>query len=187
MDTITRAFLKAPRQEFLPETVKHQAAVDIPLPIGFGVTNSQPSTVRMMLRWLAVKPGDKVLDVGSGSGWTTALLSGLTGKKGEVYAVEVIPELVEFGRQNVKKLDIKNARFFEAGQLVGLPEYAPFERILVSAAAAEVPERLLSQLKPGGKMVIPVKDEILEISKQSASNFKIKLHYGFAFVPLISR
>lgn len=186
MDTITRAFLKAPRQDFLPESVRHQAAADIPLPIGFGVTNSQPSTVRMMLRWLAVKPGDKILDVGSGSGWTTALLSALAGKKGEVYAVEAIPELVVFGEQNAKKLNIKNVRFFEAGKPVGLPKYAPYERILVSAAAAEVPGLLLSQLKPGGKMVIPVKDEILEVSKKSEADFEVKSHYGFAFVPLIS-
>ena len=187
MDNVTRAFLKTPRQDFLPDSVRHQAAADIPLPIGFGVTNSQPSTVRMMLGWLGVKPGDKILDVGSGSGWTTGLLCALTGKNGEVYAVEVIPELMVIGEQNVKKLNIKNARFFKAGRQVGLPEYAPYERILVSAAAAEVPGQLLSQLKPGGKMVIPVRDEILEISKKSEADFEIKPHYGFAFVPLISR
>ncbi len=90
------AFQAAPRHNFLPPEVTDQTAVDMPLPIGFGQTNSQPSTVALMLDWLQVKPGQKVLDVGSGSGWSTALLSHLTGPKGRVTAVERVPELCRY-------------------------------------------------------------------------------------------
>ena len=161
------------------------AKIDSPLPIGHGQTNSQPSTVKKMLAWLDAKPGDMVLDVGSGSGWTTALLSYIVGSKGYVYAVEKVPELVTFGRKNNKKLGIKNVKFFEAGESYGLPEHAPFDRILVSASAENLPHELIEQLKPGGKLVIPVKNDILEITKKPNGDVMTLIHPGFVFVPLI--
>lgn len=111
MDRVAQVFAKTPRENFLPEEYGGIAAIDSALPIGFGQTNSQPSTVARMLEWLEPQPGDKVLDVGCGSGWTTALLSRLVGPLGRVHAVELVPELVEFGRQNVERLGIKNASF----------------------------------------------------------------------------
>lgn len=138
-----------------------------------------------MLEWLEVKPGNKILDVGSGSGWTTALLAYLTGPRGYVYAVEAVPELVVFGRQNCRKLHIKNAEFYQASKTYGLPSQAPYERILVSAAARRLPQELLAQLKTGGKMVIPVYNDILAIQKRPGGQIKTRTHPGFVFVPLV--
>lgn len=185
MGSIDQAFAATPRQNFLPDEVLGEADIDTALPIGFGQTNSQPYTVRLMLEWLEVEPGDKVLDVGSGSGWTTALLSYLVGPKGKVYAVEIVPELVEFGRANCQRLGLKNVEFYKAGKTYGLPRHAPYDRILVSASAKQPPPELLNQLKPGGKIVIPIYDDILEIEKLTEDKYETIAHYGFVFVPLI--
>ncbi len=185
MDIIARAFEQMQRQNFVPEEQRVNVNVNAPIPIGYGQTNSQPYTVEKMLRWLEPEPGNKVLDVGSGSGWTTALLAYLVGRNGKVYAVEKIPELVEFGRDNCNRLGIKNAQFFEAGKGYGLPEYAPYDRILVSASATKMPQELIDQLKPGGKLVIPVKSDILEVEKITDNSLDIKAHPGFIFVPLV--
>ncbi|MDB5161470.1 MAG: Protein-L-isoaspartate (D-aspartate) O-methyltransferase [Candidatus Saccharibacteria bacterium] len=185
MDNIEQAFQKVPRSKFLSDYNDGEAALDMPLPIGFGQTNSQPTTVKWMLEWLEPQPGDKVLDIGSGSGWTAALLAHLVGPKGKVYAVEIVPELVEFGRQNAQRLNISNAEFYQAGDQYGLSKFAPYDRILVSAAASELPVELLDQLKPGGKMVIPVQSDILEIEKLADDKYEVKRHPGFVFVPLV--
>src|SRR5258708_5095943 len=116
-DRVDEAFQNVPRRNFLPPDLADRAAVDAPLPIGFGQTNSQPYTVGLMLEWLDVQPGNKILDVGAGSGWTTALLAYLTGPKGKVVAVEKVPELVEFGRENCTRLGIKHVEFHEAGKI----------------------------------------------------------------------
>jgi protein-L-isoaspartate(D-aspartate) O-methyltransferase len=173
------------RKHFLPREVVREAEWDMPLPIGFGQTNSQPSTVRLMLEWLDVHPGQKVLDVGSGSGWTTALLAYMTGKEGQVFAVERIPELVAFGRSNCERLGLKNIEFHPAGDAYGYPAAAPYDRILVSAAAGEVPESLLAQLAVGGRMVIPVQDSIVVMHKDAGGRVDHQTFHGFAFVPLV--
>ena len=102
-----------------------------------------------------------------------------------VYAVECVPELVEFGRRNCQASGITNAEFFKAGNVFGLPEYAPFDRIIVSADASELPDELKDQLKIGGKMVIPIHDIIYEVTKLSKTKNNIKKHPYFIFVPLI--
>ncbi|MBX4190929.1 protein-L-isoaspartate O-methyltransferase [Candidatus Saccharibacteria bacterium] len=186
MSLVDEAFKVVRREDFLPDDLQDEAIIDAPLPIGFGQTNSQPSTVRMMLDWLKVEPGNKILDVGSGSGWTTALLAYLTGPKGKVYAVEKVPELVGFGRQNCQKAGVKNAVFYKAGSVVGLPKFAPYDRILVSAAAKEIPEELLDQLIIGGRMVVPVVNSIFIINKVGNKDYEIAEKFGFAFVPLIT-
>ena len=184
MDPLNKAFAQADRANFVLPEYESQAYYDHALPIGFGQTISQPTTVRLMLGWLEVEPGNKILDVGSGSGWSTALLSYLAGPKGKVYAVERIPELLEFGRENCRSAGIKNTHFYLAGKHYGLPKYAPYDRILVSAEAQAVPKELMDQLKPGGKMVIPVGYDILEIEKPPGGKSDIKIHPGFVFVPL---
>lgn len=173
------------RAEFMPEDVKPLAKRDRAAAIGYGQTISQPTTVKRMLRWLDVRPGQKVLDVGSGSGWTTALLAYLVGPEGFVHAVELVPELVKFGRANFKKTKLTNARFHQATAVYGWPEEAPFERILVSASADKVPPELVDQLAGGGKMVIPVGYDILEISKSAKGTLDKKVHPGYVFVPLL--
>lgn len=186
MSDIQEAFRLVPRSEFLPENVQANALEDRPLSIGYNQTNSQPSTVRRMLEWLNVQPGDKILDVGSGSGWTTALLAQLTGDRGKVEATERIPELVAFGQENCKRLGIKNVTFHAATNTLGWPPAAPYDRILVSAGANELPAQLLGQLKTGAtsKMVIPVEDEILEVSVDEDGKIYTIHHPGFLFVPL---
>lgn len=182
---IDQAFEAVDRAAFMPAKAKHLASVDSAMPIGYGQTISQPYTVRLMLEWLDPQAGQKILDVGSGSGWTTALLSYLVGPKGRVYAVERIPELLEFGRDNIEKFGAKNARFYPAGEEFGLPEEAPFDRILVSASADRLPPELIDQLKVGGKMVIPVHEDILEITKKTKEKIDTEKHPGFVFVPLL--
>jgi len=183
-DLINEAFEEVDRRNFVLPEYLDSAYDDIPLPIGEGQTISQPTTVRMMLEWLDAKPGDKVLDVGSGSGWTTALLSDIVGPKGTVYAVELVPELKNFGEENCRKADIRNAKFFFAETKLGLLKFAPFDRILVSAAAEELPEELPDQLKDGGKLVVPVGNSIFEIKKEK-NKIKSLEHQGFVFVPLV--
>jgi len=185
MDAIQRAFTNVKRADYLTDDTKALSGRDAPLSIGYGQTNSQPTTVRMMLEWLDPQPGEKILDVGSGSGWTTALLAYLVGPKGRVHAVEKVPELVTFGRNNCQRAGFENVHFSQAGKSYGLPRQAPFDRILVSAAAASLPQELINQLKNGGRLVIPVRESVLVVDKISDTDFTTDEHYGFAFVPLM--
>lgn len=185
MNRIDAAFEAYPREYFLPSGQVPYAHIDVPLPIGHDQTNSQPSTVRRMLEWLQPTVGDKVLDVGSGSGWTTALLAYLVGDMGEVYAVEKLPAIKDFGEQNCKRLGVKNVGFYLAGDELGLPEHAPYDRILVSAGATSYSEKLLAQLKPEGKAVIPIKSSIHVFIKQRDGSIEDKEYPGYAFVPLV--
>jgi protein-L-isoaspartate(D-aspartate) O-methyltransferase len=185
MDRVQEAFRTVPRADFVAPEFREQADVDAPLPIGFGQTISQPTTVKLMLSWLDAMPGDDVLDVGSGSGWTTALLAHIVGPQGTVYAVERIPELVKFGRDNCRRLGIENAFFFQARREYGLREHAPYARILVSASARELPVDLLEQLAIPAKLVIPVQYDVLEVTKTAEDEYRTRTHPGFAFVPLV--
>jgi protein-L-isoaspartate(D-aspartate) O-methyltransferase len=184
MDRIDEAFDQVKRADFLPDEVKGLAFIDAAVPIGFGQTNSQPYTVELMLRWLDPQPGDRVLDVGSGSGWTTALLAYLVGESGKVFAVEAIPELVKFGEGNCRRKDIGNVQFYSAGKQYGLPKHAPFDRILVSASANTIPGELLEQLNDPGRIVIPVNTTVHVVDKVD-DEYETTEHAGFVFVPLV--
>lgn len=181
---IEKAFKKIDRSNFVLPGYEELANFDIALPIGYGQTISEPTTVRLMLEWLDPKPGQAILDVGSGSGWTTALLSTIVGSKGKVFAVEIIPELKEFGEKNCRQLGIKNIEFFVANKNLGFNQFAPYDRILVSASAKEIPRELVEQLKADGKLVLPVGDIVYEL-KKGKNDLKIIEHPGFLFVPLI--
>lgn len=185
MTDIDDAFRANPRANFLPDWVKGSAAIDVALPIGYGSTNSQPSTVAKMLEWLAVEPGQKILDLGSGSGWTSALLAYLTGLHGRVVAVEKIPELVAFGRDNCARLGIQNVAFQQAGSSYGWPPEAPYDRILVSAAASAVPIEILDQLAAPGRLVIPIYSVVMVVDKDASGNLQQQEYPGFIFVPLV--
>lgn len=182
---LDKAFRACPRRQFLPEVVRDMAELDGPLPIGYGQTNSQPSTVRQMLEWLNVKPGAKVLDVGSGSGWTTALLSYLVGERGKVIAVEIIPELVKMGRRNCRRTGVTNATFHRAGPIVGWPREAPYDAILVSASADSLSATLVDQLNAPGRLVIPVDYDVCVITKSANGTSKTQKFHDYEFVPLI--
>jgi protein-L-isoaspartate(D-aspartate) O-methyltransferase len=183
-DRVAEAFAAVPREWFLPAGERKRAAFDGPLPIGHGQTNSQPRTVEAMLRLLEVKPGQKVLDVGCGSGWTTALLAHLTGPTGRVLGVELEPELVAFATANLDRVEVSWASIHEATPgVLGLPGAAPYHRILVSAMARELPDDLVSQLHTGGVMVVPVDGTMLRVSC-SMRGTGVTRHGSYRFVPL---
>lgn len=183
---VIEAFYKVQRQDFLPPEISHQDSFDIPLPIGHDQTISQPYTVAFMLEALKLKRGQKVLDVGSGSGWSTALLASIVGPKGKVFGIERIDELRGFGEKNAAKYNFNNVIFAHGDGAKGLPKEAPFDRIMVSAAAFRIPEDLKKQLAIGGRMIIPTEAQDLRIiERKSENDFKETIHQGFLFVPLI--
>ncbi|WP_243060586.1 protein-L-isoaspartate O-methyltransferase [Nocardioides sp. SR21] len=183
-DRVSDAFVAAPREWFLPEHARGRAAYDGPIDIGHRQTNSQPRTVENMLRLLDVRPGQRVLDVGSGSGWTTALLAHLVGSTGEIRGVELEPELVTFGRANLARGDWPQARIDQATpETYGDHAHAPYDRILVSAQATGLPATLVDQLAPDGRMVIPVNGEMLLV-EQSDDRPVVSRHGYYRFVPL---
>ncbi len=188
---IIKAFRKIRRADFLPQEIKDLAEMDQALPIGFGQTISQPLVVAFMLEKLDPRKGDKILDVGSGSGWTTALLAEIVGKKGKVIGIELIPELMEFGKRNVLKYNfIKEGRveFLCRDGSKGCLEESPFDKILCSAAVQDrLPRAWKEQLKIGGRIVTPIRSSIWLFSKRSNEEFEEKEFPGFAFVPLIEK
>jgi len=182
---IIDAFRVIDRKYFVPESFENSIYVDAPLPIGNNQTISQPSTVAFMLEKLEPEEGDKVLDIGSGSGWTTALLCHIVGEKGSVTGLERMDALVEQGEENLSKLQFgSHCRIQRAGDALGLPG-EQFDRILVSASADEIPEELFLQLKIGGILVIPVRNSIFKFKKVSETYVEREEFYGFVFVPLI--
>jgi protein-L-isoaspartate(D-aspartate) O-methyltransferase len=190
---IIEAFRKIKRVDFMLEDFKEEAPENYPLPIGFGQTISQPMTVAFMLEALQPQKGNKVLDIGSGSGWTSALLAEIVGAKGKVFSIELIPELKEFGEENSQKYDfVKSGRitFVSGDGSKGLPKEAPFDRIHVAAASAKIPDHLLEQLRIGGKMIVPVgveSQELVLIEKTGEKMYKEQKFPGFLFVPLITQ
>ena len=184
-DSIIAAFSAVDRKYFVPKLYDEHTYVDVPLSIGNDQTISQPSTVAFMLEHLAVQKGDKVLDIGSGSGWTTALLCYLVGKEGSVSGLERVDALVEQGRKNISKLNLSShCSISKAGEHLGSPANR-FNRILVSAGADEIPEELFSQLHVGGTLVIPIRDSIYKFKKVSELEITEEAFYGFRFVPLL--
>jgi len=185
---IIDAFANIERIEFVPKELESQANTNIPLPIGYGQTISQPMTVAIMLELLDPQKGQNILDIGCGSGWTTALLAHIVGKTGKVTGVERIKELAEISQQNVNKykfIDEGIVEIYNADGSLGLEKNAPYDRILVSAMAEEVPQALKNQLKVGGKMVIPVHNAIWYLEKKSPEEFYKEEFSGFTFVPLV--
>ncbi|WP_372727784.1 protein-L-isoaspartate O-methyltransferase [Nocardioides sp.] len=188
MDAVEAAFRAQPRVAYLPSRHRGREEYDGPLEIGHGQTNSQPRTVAAMLRLLDVRPGQRVLDVGSGSGWTTALLAELTGPTGSVLGLELEPDLADFGAANLAAADRPWARIELADPAVlGRPDEAPYDRILVSAEPETLPMELVEQLAADGRMVIPVRGTLLVIAPDETGERSVTEHGSYRFVPLRSR
>ena len=196
-DRIAEAFARVPREPFLPMAERQNASDNVPLPIGQGQTNSQPSTVADMLRLLDPQPGDVVLDLGSGSGWTSMLLAVLVGPTGRVVGVERHAQLVESSREAIEAVTAEFAdretlaevAIHEAAPgALGLPAEAPFDRILVSAGADSLPDEIVDQLAVGATMVVPVAGEMLRVVSggRDTDELTITRHGWYRFVPLIS-
>jgi len=181
---IIDAFQIIDRKYFVPEAFSEHIYIDRPLPIGKDQTISQPSTVAFMLELLLPEEGAKVLDIGSGSGWTAALLCAIVGEKGSVLGLERVDDLVERGQNNLKQFDFKQCRIKKADEKLGLPGET-FDNILVSASADEIPRELFAQLKIGGILVIPVRNSIFRFKKISETEIETEEYQGFVFVPLI--
>lgn len=189
-ESIRKSFLKVPRELFVLEEFRYAAYSDVALPMGCeGATISQPTTIAMMLEALAAGEGDKVLEVGSGSGYVLALLSNIVGRKGRVIGMETVPHLVHGSLGLLKKLVCANVKVICGDGSLGWAVEAPYDRILVSAAAPEIPKALKEQLGVGGRMVVPVGtlpffQRVVVLEKLSETEFDESELGPFAFVPL---
>ena len=185
-DLVLKAFLAVSRELFVDPSYRHQSYADHPLPIGCEQTISQPTTVMMMLQLLEVLPGQRVLEIGTGSGYNAALLSELTG---EVVTVERHLQLVKSARVNLKQAGYKEVIVVNGDGKNGYISQAPYDRIMVTAAAHKVPPQLKDQLSIGGLLVAPIGAtygcEMLTLKKISSENFQIRNHGLFSFVPLV--
>ena len=186
---IIEAFRKIDRADFVPENLKDEAYIDAPLSIGAGQTISQPLTVAFMFELLQPESGDMILDIGYGSGWTTALLAEIVGTRGRVFAIERVAELYEFGKRNVEKYNFVEKGIVEcacADGTKGWVEKAPFDKILASASAKELPEAWKEQLKIEGRIVAPIEWSVWLYIQKEKGKFEKFEYPGFSFVPLIS-
>ena len=199
-DNIIEAFRKIKREDFLdprslgevgmPEDMKKLAELNEALPIGQGQTISQPLTVAFMLELLQPKRGDEILDVGSGSGWTTALLAQIVRDEGKVVSIEIIPELKEFGEKNISRYNFLKkgiVRYVLGDGSKGYKEDSPYDKILASAAGEKLPVAWKEQLKVGGRIVCPIESSVWLFVKKDENDFESIEYPGFAFVPLISK
>ena len=181
--SIIKSFHNIDRREFVGTNNIPMAYHDSPLSIGYSQTISQPTTVAHMLEWLQPQEGEAILDIGSGSGWTTTLLADSVGPTGTVLGLERSPELVKFGNNNLNKYSFSHAKIEKASSSLG-KENTKFNRILVSAAAPHFTPSLLDQLFTNGTLVIPIKHAIHIIKKTSSTTYNETKHEGYSFVPL---
>ncbi len=184
---VMAAMGKVPREAFVPPNMKSAAFENGPLPIGYGQTISQPYIVALMTDMVAPEPAHRILEVGTGSGYQSAILAQLCD---QVYSIEMVPELSSAAAELFKKLGYHNIETRVGNGYHGWPEHAPYDGILVTAAATYIPEALVEQLKPGGRMAIPVglpysHQELMLVRKDAAGKTSTENVLGVAFVPLV--
>ena len=184
-ERVLQAMRRVPREEFVPEDLRHLAYDDRPLPIGHGQTISQPLMVAIMTEALLLKADEKVLEIGTGSGYQTALLAELAN---HVVTVERVPDLAEAAAERFRRLGYKNVEVHVAGPMLGWPEAAPYDAILVTAGSPRVPRHLLDQLGGGGRLVIPVGhrtvQQLLSVTREG-DRLRVRRLGQCRFVPLI--
>lgn len=188
---LEKAMRDTPRHLFVPRRFEEHAYRDEPLPIGEGQTISQPSTVVAMTEALDVKAGQKVLEIGAGSGWQAALIARMVGPKGFVWTVERVQMLSETAKRNLENAGIKNVKVILGDGSLGLKKHAPYNRIIVTAASPDVPEPLVEQLKVKGKMILPIGGlytQQMFLVEKVRKDAVVKTPIGlFQFVPLIGK
>ncbi len=187
--SVEAAMLRVPREEFLPESIRDDAYVDTPLPIGDRQTISAPHMVAIMVEHLDLRPGMKVLEIGAGSGYHAAVCAEIVGQEGHIYTVERISSLSSFAEANLKKTGYASVVTVIFGDgTKGLPEHAPYDRIFVAAGAPDIPPPLTEQIAEGGRLLVPVGgrfyQDLIRIEKRGAELKKESLG-GCVFVPLI--
>jgi protein-L-isoaspartate(D-aspartate) O-methyltransferase len=185
--SILEAFMTVPREAFVGDDHAHLAYGDHPLPIEAGQTISQPYIVAVMIQAAAIEPDDNVLEVGAGSGYAAAVISRIAGK---VIAIERQHDLIAAARERLRRLGYDNVEIVEGDGTRGCPDHAPFDAILAAASGSHVPEALITQLAPGGRLVMPVGDpggiqELIKVTKQEDGILKQENLGGVRFVPLI--
>lgn len=187
-DRVIAAMLRVPRHAFVPDSRRAEAYADQPLPIGHGQTISQPFIVGYMTAALDLRPTDRVLEVGAGCGYQTAVLAELAG---EVYAVEIVPDLARQATETLARLGYTNARVRQGDGWFGWAEAAPFDAILVACSPGTVPPALVEQLKPGGRMILPVGDlnsgQELVLVEKTATGISRESVLPVRFVPMTGR
>jgi len=186
-ETVIRAMEQVPRDLFVPQDSRHMAYLDLPLSIGEEQTISQPYIVAMMTEALELSGGDRVLEIGTGSGYQTAILSALT-PRGRVVSMERVPALMQQARQRLQELGYRNVEVQQAGSSLGCPSKGPYDAIIVTAAAPRLPESLLSQLAIGGRLVIPVgtlsQQELVQ-ARRTDEGLSLRVLGPCRFVPLL--
>ncbi len=180
------AMLRVERHRFVPEAIRHEAYDDRPLPIGEGQTISQPYIVAKMTELAGIEPGEKVLEIGTGSGYQAAILGELAA---EVYTIEIIEQLGERARALLEELGYRNIHCRVGDGYAGWPEHAPFDAIVVTAAPAEVPKPLIDQLAENGRLVIPVGDfyQELQVLIRQGGEVRLERIFGVRFVPMTGK
>ncbi len=184
---VLQAMRSVPRHLFMPEGVRNMAYEDHPVPIGYGQTISQPYIVAVMTELLEPARDHKVLEIGAGSGYQAAVLSGLVK---HVYSIEIVPELARSATATLAKLGYRNVTVRHGDGYKGWPEEAPFDRIIVTAAPPELPQALLDQLKPGGKLVAPVGStvwgqDLIVVDKTTQGKLRRRSVFPVMFVPMV--
>ncbi|HYP04652.1 MAG TPA: protein-L-isoaspartate(D-aspartate) O-methyltransferase [Bryobacteraceae bacterium] len=183
---VLRAMRSVPRHEFVPAELAEYAYEDKPLDIGYGVTISQPYIVAAMSELLEVSKRHRVLEIGAGSGYQSAILSELAG---EVFSIEIVPELAHAAAEKLASLGYLNVRVKQGDGYTGWPEGAPFDRIILTAAPVEAPPALLDQLAPNGRLVAPVgadqQQELVVIGRSAQGQFSKRVVFPVLFVPMI--
>jgi len=185
---IIEAFKKIPRHLFVRKDYMKHAYDDIPLPTYHGQTISQPYTVAVMTEALDPRPEEKILEIGSGSGYQAALLAHCVGKKGKVITVELEPDLVKFAKKNIKKTKLKDIRVICGDGKLGYQKESPYDKCMITAACQEIPKPIIKQIKVRGRLVAPVNgflgQRLIVLDKLSETEFKKKDLGSFIFVPL---
>jgi protein-L-isoaspartate(D-aspartate) O-methyltransferase len=182
---VLRAFEMTPRHQFVPTGLRHRAYEDAPLPIGNGQTISQPWVHARYLELLHLEGGERVLEIGTGSGYQTVLLAHLVA---QVFSIERIPALMQQARENIQRAGVKNVSLLVGDGTIGWREYAPYDAILVGAGSPTVPQPLLDQLADGGRLLIPVGDreeQRLVVAERKGDQIVMREETPVRFVPLI--